>query len=64
MPPLPPGLRAGLPLAIPFFRELASLRITTTPSGQQTIQPARSTQHDDMVCSVALAAFADCAYKA
>ncbi|MBL8295813.1 MAG: phage terminase large subunit [Bryobacterales bacterium] len=53
-----------LPLAIDFFRELAALRITTTPSGRQTIQPARSTQHDDMVFSVALAAFADCAYKA
>ena len=26
--------------------------------------PPRSTQHDDMVFSVALAAFADCAYKA
>ena len=53
-----------LQLAIDFFRELAALRITTTPAGRQTIQPARSMQHDDMVFSVALAAFADCAYKA
>jgi hypothetical protein len=53
-----------LPLAIPFFKELAALRVTTTSTGRQKVQSERSTQHDDMVFSVALAAFADCAYRA
>lgn len=52
-----------LPLAIPFFRELAQLRVTTTASGHQSVQTERSTQHDDMVFAVALAAFANCGYK-
>ena len=53
-----------LPLATPFFRELAQLRVTTTASGHQSVQTERSTQHDDMVFAVALAAFANCGYKA
>jgi hypothetical protein len=57
-------LRVSKILPLTFFHELASLRIPTTPSGRQSIQPARSTQHDDRVFSIALAAFADCAYKA
>jgi hypothetical protein len=53
----------ALPLAQDFFRELAQLRLASTPSGKSTIQTARSSQHDDIVFSVALAAFASSTYR-
>jgi len=53
----------SLPLALPFFRELGQLRVKSSPAGRPTIQPVRSTQHDDMVFSVALAAFASSCHK-
>jgi len=40
-----------------------TLRVKSSPAGRPTIQPARSTQHDDMVFSVALAAFASSCHK-
>jgi hypothetical protein len=49
----------ALPLLPELFRELAHLRLVSSPTGRQSLQPARSSQHDDLVFALALAAFAN-----
>ncbi len=52
-------MSGSLPLVPELCRELAHLRLISSPTGRQSLQPARSSQHDDLVFALALAAFAN-----